>query len=197
MENEDSDLAFGLSLTVYPNLHPREYRGEQAVSAHCCCSVTKPCLTLCNSMDCSTPGFPDPHHLPEFAQVHVHWWCHPTISSSITLFFFCLQSFPGSVSFLMSRLFASGGQTTGASASASVNIQHWFPLGWAGLISLQSKRLSRIFFSILMPWKCCIAFLKKLQVSNFSSHWKWNISVDWLSACKLQVLIWEVRWIEV
>ena len=58
-------------------------------------------------------------------------WCHPTISSSVTLFS-CLQSFPASVSFLVSWLFTSGGQSTGASASASVfsmNIQSWFPLG--------------------------------------------------------------------
>ena len=72
------------------------------------------------------------------------WWCHPTISSSVIPFCSCLQSFPASGSFLMSRLFASGGQNSGASASASV-LQGWFPLGWAGLISLQSKQLSRVF----------------------------------------------------
>ena len=63
-------------------------------------------------------------------------WCHPTISSSVVLF--CLQSFPAS-SLLMSRLFTSGGQNIGASASVSVlpmNIQTWFPLGLTGLISL-------------------------------------------------------------
>ena len=67
------------------------------------------------------------------------WWCHPTISSSPALFCFCLQSCPASGSFLMSRLFASGGQSIGASASASVlpkNIHSWFPLGWTGLSSL-------------------------------------------------------------
>ena len=75
-------------------------------------------------------------------------WCHPTISSSVIPFSSCLQSFPASVSFQMSQLFASGGQSTGASASASVlpmNIQDWFPLGWTGWISLQSKGLSRVF----------------------------------------------------
>ena len=68
-------------------------------------------------------------------------WCYPAISSSATLFF-CLQSFPASGSFPVSRLFASGGQSIGASASASVlpvNIQGWFPLGLTGLISLLSK----------------------------------------------------------
>ena len=72
------------------------------------------------------------------------WWCHPTISSSVTPFFFCPQSFPASGSFPMSQLFTSDGQSTGASASASVlsmNIQGLFPLGLTGLIALQSKRL--------------------------------------------------------
>ena len=76
------------------------------------------------------------------------WWCHPTISSSITSFSSCPQSFPASGSFPMSPLFASAGQSIGASASASVlpvNIQDWFPLGWTGLIALQSKELSRVF----------------------------------------------------
>ena len=72
-------------------------------------------------------------------------WCHPTISSSVVPFFSCPQSFPASWSFQMSHLFASGGQSIGVSASASVltmNIQDWFPLGLAGWISLQSKGLS-------------------------------------------------------
>ena len=71
-------------------------------------------------------------------------WCHPTISSSVAPFS-CLQSFPASGSFPMSQFFASGGQSVGASASASVlpmNIQGWFPLRWTGWISLQSKGLS-------------------------------------------------------
>ena len=73
-------------------------------------------------------------------------WCHPTISSSIVSFSSCLQSFPASGSFLMSQFVPSGGQSIGASASVlPVNIQDWFPLGWTGLISLQSKGLSRIF----------------------------------------------------
>ena len=75
------------------------------------------------------------------------WWCHPTISSSVVPFSFCLQSFPASESFLMSWLFASDDQSIGASASASVlpmNIQGWFPLGWTGLISLLSKGLSSL-----------------------------------------------------
>ena len=75
-------------------------------------------------------------------------WCHPTISSSVAPFCFCLQSFPAAGSFQMSQFFASGSQRIGASASASVlpkNIQDWFPLGLTGLISLLSRRLWRVF----------------------------------------------------
>ena len=75
-------------------------------------------------------------------------WCHSTISSSVVPFFSCLQSFPASGSFSRSQFFPSGGQSIGASASASVlpmNAQDWLLLGWTGWISLQSKGLSRVF----------------------------------------------------
>ena len=75
-------------------------------------------------------------------------WCHLTISSSVVPFSSCSQSLPASGSFPMSQLFASGGQNTGVSASASVlpkNTQDWSPLGWTCWISLQSKGLSRVF----------------------------------------------------
>ena len=75
-------------------------------------------------------------------------WCHPAISSSVVPFSSCPQSLPASGSFLMSQLFASGGQSIGVSASASVlpmNIQDWFPLGLNAWISMQSKGLSRVF----------------------------------------------------
>ena len=78
------------------------------------------------------------------------WWCCPTISSSVVPFS-RLQSFPASGSFQINQLFTSGGQSIGVSASASVlpmNIQDWFPLGWTGWISLQSKGLSRVFSNI-------------------------------------------------
>ena len=76
------------------------------------------------------------------------WWCHPTISSSVVPFSSCLKSVPASGSFTVSWLFISGGQSIGASASASIlpmYIQEWFPLGLTGLISLWSKGLSRVF----------------------------------------------------
>ena len=113
-------------------------------------SVAQLCLTLCDPMDCSMPAFPVHYQLLELTQTHVHrvHWCHPTISSSIVPFSSCPQSFPVSGSFQMSQFFASGGQSIGASASASVlpmNIKSWFPLGLTGLIFLQSKGLSRVF----------------------------------------------------
>ena len=83
-------------------------------------------------------------------QCPLSWWCYLTILSSATPFPFCLQSFPASGTFPISQFLTSGGQSIGASASASVlpmNIQDWFPLERTGLISLQSKGLSRIFFS--------------------------------------------------
>ena len=82
------------------------------------------------------------------------WWCHPTISSSVIPFSSDLLSFPASASFPMSQFFASGGQSIGVSASASVlpmNIQDWFPLELTGLITLQSKGLSRVFSNTTVP----------------------------------------------
>ena len=106
-------------------------------------------------MDYSTPGFPVPYNLQEFAQVHVHWWYYPTISFSVTPFSSCIQSFPASGSFPVSWPFLLGGQSIGLSASASVlpmNIQRWFPLRLTGLIFLLSKGLSRVFSSTI-AWK--------------------------------------------
>ena len=83
-------------------------------------------------------------------------WCHPTIASSVVPFSSCLQSLPASGSFPVSQLFASGGQSIGASASASVlpvNIQGWFPSGWTGLISLLSNTLLNRVLSSTMVWK--------------------------------------------
>ena len=116
---------------------------------YCCCySVSKLCGTLCDLRDCITPGFSVHHQLPELAQTRpLSQWCHPTISSCCPLLL--LPSILSSIRvFPMSQFFASGGQSIRASASASVlpmHIQDWFPLGLTGLISLQSKGLSRVF----------------------------------------------------
>ena len=91
----------------------------------CCCSVTQLRPTLWDPMDCSMPDFPVLHSLPDSAQIYIHW-VSDAIQPSSVIPFSCLQPYPASGSFPMSRLFASGGQSIGASASASVlpmNIQ--------------------------------------------------------------------------
>ena len=94
------------------------------------------------------PPCPSPTHGVYLNSCPLIQWCYPTISSSVVPFPSFLQFFPASGSIQMSQLFASGGQSTGVSASASVisiNIQDWFPLGWTGWNSLMSKQLSRVF----------------------------------------------------
>ena len=94
-------------------------------------------------------------------------WCHPTTSSSVTLFSFCLQPFPASGSFPVSQLFTLGGQSIGASASVlPKSIEGWFP--WlTSLISLLSRKLSRVFSSITV-WKH--QFFSTLPSLLSSSH---------------------------
>ena len=113
-------------------------------------SVAQSCPTLCNPMNCSTPGLPVHHQLP---LVHpnscpLSRWCLPAISSSVVPFSSCPQSLPASGSFPVSQHFTWGGQSIGVSALASVppmNTQDWSPSEWTGWISLQSKGLSRVF----------------------------------------------------
>ena len=100
-------------------------------------------------------------------------WCHPTISSFVIPFSSCPQSFPASGSFQMSQLFASGGQSIGVSASASVlpmNIQDWFPLGLTGWISLQSKGLSRVFSNPTVQKHQFFSVQLSLQSNSTSIH---------------------------
>ena len=95
-----------------------------------CCSVAASRLTLCNPVGCST--IPCLSLFPGVCSdsCPLSWWCHPTVSSSVTAFSYP-QSFPASGSFPMSWLFTSGGQIIGASASVfPMNIQGWSPLGW-------------------------------------------------------------------
>ena len=116
-------------------------------------SVPQSCPTLCDPMDCSMPGFPVHHQLPELTQTHVmppnHLIiCRPLLQPSI---------FPSIRVFSVSQFFTSGDQSIVVSASASssvlsMNSQDWFPLGLTGWISLQSKGLSRVFSSTTV-WK--------------------------------------------
>ena len=114
-----------------------------------CCSLAKSCPTLCNYMDCSSPGTPVLHYLLEFCldSCPLSCWCYLTISSSVISFPSWLQYFPASGSFIVRQFFTSGGQRFGVSASASIlpiNIQDQFSLGLTGLISLLSKGCSRV-----------------------------------------------------
>ena len=107
------------------------------------------CLTLCDPMNRSTPGLPVHHQLLDFTQTNVHRVVEAIqLPHPVVPFFSCPQSLPASGFFPMSQLFASGGQSIGVSASASVlpmNTQDCSPLGWTGWMSLQSKGLSRVF----------------------------------------------------
>ena len=102
----------------------------------------------------------------------LHQWYHPSISSSDALFSSWPQSFPASETFPISQLFPSGDQSTGASASASVlltSIQGWFPL--SGLISLLSKRLSRVFSSTTVRRHQFFGALPYLRSSSHNCTW--------------------------
>ena len=121
---------------------------EKGTCRQCSMSwVQLSCSVMSNSLQphgLQMPGFPVHHQLLELAKTHVHWVGDATISSSVIPFSSCLQYDWTSGSFQMSQLFASGGQNIGVSASTWVlpmNTQDWFPLGWTGWISLQSKGL--------------------------------------------------------
>ena len=94
---------------------------------------------LCNSMDCSIPGFPVLHGWVCANSCPLSQWCLLTLSSSVAPLSSCPQSFPASGSFPMSQFFPSSGQSIKPLASASVlpmSIQDWFPFRLTGLISL-------------------------------------------------------------
>ena len=153
------------------------------------CSVAQSCLTLCNPMGCSTPVFPVPHHLLEFAQVHIH-----CISDAIQLSHPLAPSSPSALNlsqhqgvFPMSRLFISGDQNSGASASASVlpmNIQSWFPLGLTGLILL-SRGLLGVFSSTTV-WRHQFFGTLPLYspaLTAICDHWEYD-NLDYMDLCQ-------------
>ena len=142
-----------LSFQVFP--HSPGFSCLKRLSKSQFSSVAQSCPTLWDPMNCSTPGLPVHHQLPEFTQTHVHRVgdaiqpSHPLPSP----FPPALKSLPASESFPMSQLFAWGGQSFGVSALASVlpkNTQGWFSLEWTGWIFLQSKELSRVFSNTIV-----------------------------------------------
>ena len=136
-----------------------------------CCSVTQSCLTL------RPPGLqharlPCPSPSPRACSnsCPLSQWCHPTNLFSVIPFSSCLQPFSTSESFPTSWLFASGGQSIGASASASVlpmSIRDWSPLEWTGWISLRSKGLSRVFSNTTVQKH---QFFSAQSSLSFNSH---------------------------
>ena len=118
-----------------------------SVSVQFSCSVVSNCLQPQEPQHARPPcPSPTPGVYPN--SYPLSRWCHPTISTSVIPFSSCPQSFPASGSLQMSQLLASGGQSTGVSATTSVlpmSIEDWSPLEWTGWISLQSKGLSRVF----------------------------------------------------
>ena len=153
------------------------YRHSQFSSVTQSCSTLQPHESQHARPHCSspTPGVhPNPCPLSQ--------WCHPTISSSVSPFSSCPQSFPASGSFHMSQLFASGGQSIGVSGLTSVlpmNTQDWSPLGWTGWISLQSKGLSRVFFNTTVQnyQYSALSFLHSPTLTSIHDQWK-NLSLD-------------------
>ena len=130
-----------------PSVHGQEHLHLSSVQfSH---SVIQSCPTLWpHGLQHARPPCPSPTPAAFSNSCPSSQWCHPIISSSFVRFSSRLQSFPASGSFQMSHFFASGGWSIEISASASVlsmNMQDWFPLGLTGLISLQSKELSRVF----------------------------------------------------
>ena len=130
-------------------------------------------------MDYSMPGFPLHYQLSELAQTPDHRVrdAIPPVSPSVIPFSSCLKSFPALGSFQISQLFASGGQSIGASTSTSVlpmNIQDWFPLGLTGLISLLSKGLSRVFSNTTVQKHQFLAlhFLYGPTLTSMHDYWK-------------------------
>ena len=141
-------------------------------------SVFQSCPTLCDPMDCSTPGFPIHHHSRSLLKLisieTVMPFNHLILCCSLSS---CLQSFPASESFPRSQLFTSGGQSIEVSASTSVlpsNTQDWSLLGWTGWISLQSKGLSRVFSNTTVQKHqfFCTSFLYNSTLISIYDYWK-------------------------
>ena len=146
-------------------------------------SVTQSCPTLCDPMDCSTPGLPVHHQLPEPTQIHVHWVgdaiqpSHPLSSPSTSAFNLSQHQVFSKESVLCMRL--PKYWSLSFSISLPMNIQDWFPLGWTGLISLQSKRLSRVFSNTTVQKlnSLALSFLYSPTLTSISDYWK-NHSLD-------------------
>ena len=154
----------------------------QAGSLPHCLSVIQSYPTLLRPHGLQQRRLPCPSPIPGACSnsCPLSRWCYQTISSSVVPFSAGLQSFPASESFLMSQLFTSGGLSIRASASASVllmNIQDWFPLRLTGLISLQSKGLSRVSSNTTVRHSLALSLLYGSTLTSIHDYWK-NHSFD-------------------
>ena len=152
-------------------------------------SVAQLCLTLCDPMDCSTPGLPVHHQLPEFTEIHVHCVSdaiqpsHPLSSPSLPSF--TLSQHQGLFQWVGSLHQVAKVLEFQLSASVlPMNIQDWFPLGWTGWISLQSKGLSRVFSnSTVQNYQFLrLSFLYCPTLTSIRDYWK-NHSFGYMGLC--------------
>ena len=164
-------------------------------------SFVQSCPTLCDPKHCSMPGFLVHYQLPSptcsnsYSSVQ---WCHPTISSSVVPFSSCLQFSPESGSFPISQFLTLGGQSIGASVSASLlpmNIQDWFPLRWTGLISfvVQGTFKSLLWHHSLKAsvLQCSAVFMIHLSHSCVTSGRAINLSI-WTIVGKVMFLLFNM-----
>ena len=142
-------------------------------------SVAQLCPTLCDPMDCSTPGLPVHHLLLELTQTHrpLSQWCHPTISSSVIPFSSCLQSFSASGFFQMSWFFASDGQSIGASASAWV-----LPMNILKEISPRESQESSATPQFKSINSSALSFIYGPTLTSIHDYWK-NHSFNCMDLC--------------
>ena len=166
-------------------------RADCLLSSYCIpqfSSVAQSCPTLCDPMDCSTPGFPVHHQLMELTKLtsielgvpsnHLIL-CHPLLLPP--------SIFPSLRVFSNESVLCTGGQSIGVSASTSVlpmNIQDWCPLGWTGWISLQSKGLSRVFSNTTVQKHQFFGVQPSLLSGSHiqTRHWK-NYRFDYMDLC--------------
>ena len=131
------------------------------------------------------PPWPSPTLRAYSNSCPLSWWCHPTISSSVVPLSSCLQSFPASGSFPVSQFFALGGQSIGASASASVfpmSVQGRFPLRLSGFICLLSQGLSGVFSSTTCINFAEFCLLDHPALTTVCDHWE-DHSLDYMEPC--------------
>ena len=153
--------------------HNSHFQLNQISSVHFSHSVVSDCLQP-HGLQHSRPPCPSPTLGVYSDSCSLSQWCHPIISPPVVSSS-CLQSFPASRSFQINQFFATGGESIGVSASASVfpiYIQDWFPLVWTGWISLQSKGLWRKSIN-----SSALSFFHSPTLTSIHDYWK-NHSLD-------------------